>query len=139
MPLWQTYSSPVFGIRFEYPANWQKVPGDVERYEGVTGFFQIDGLMSSEGSTIDEIAQSEGWDRIMPYVTPIRVDSLQIQGQEVRRIRPGADFLKAVMGQAWLLVQLARPIQVGGESYNYLLLWTDEDQVDHMAQTMRFL
>jgi len=138
-PWYQTYSSKLLGISFHYPANWQKKPGDLERYEGVTGFFQIDGLSYSDGWTIDELALLKGAEIIMPYVTPMRVDSLQVGGYEARLIRPGADYLGDVAGQAGLLVQLPRLIQIGDSNYNYLLLWTLEDYVRSIAETWTFL
>lgn len=134
-----TYSNELFGISFQYPANWKKKPGDLERYEGATGFFQIEGLSYSDGWTLDELARLKGAQIIMPYVTPLRIDSLQVGGSQARLIRPGADYLGDVAGQAGLLVQLPRHVQAEEETYNYLLLWTYEEYVDEITQTWRFL
>jgi len=137
--LFATYSSKLFGTSFEYPADWQRKPGDVERYRGETGFFQIDGFEYGEGWTIDQVAVLQGFYRINPYINPVRVDSLQIQGQEARLIRPPSDYLGDVVGQAGLLVQLPHVVHDGDKSYNYMLLWAFEDEIDRITQTLRFL
>jgi hypothetical protein len=73
--LWQTYSNPVLGISLEYPASWERSPGDVERYGGVSGFFEIQ-LISSETMTIDEVASSVLWDKIKGWADPGRTERL---------------------------------------------------------------
>jgi TolB protein len=137
MALWQTYSNPVFGISFEYPANWQRSPGDVERYGGVSGFFEIE-LISKETMTIDEVVATVLWDRIKAWADPGRTERLQIQGQEARLFVSEGQAPEYVEGEAWLLVQLPRPVQTAGQKYNFLELWADRDHVGDIVRTLRF-
>jgi len=136
--LFATYSSKLFGISFQYPANWQRVPGDAERYEGVDGFFEIS-LIAGGNLTIDEIAASAQWDKIQPYISGVPIESIQVQGQEARLIVAGNDSVKgAVEGQAWLVLRLPRPIPISGQTNDYVEVWSDKERIREFLETMRF-
>jgi TolB protein len=138
VPTWKTYSSAVFGISLEYPANWQKKQGDDERYEGSDGFFQIN-VVSGEGWTIDEVARSVAYEKIQPYASSPLIESLQIQGQEARLILPAGDYVKDAEGQAWLVVHAPQPIRIGGQEHNHLVLRADQDHIGEIVKTLRFV
>jgi TolB protein len=134
---WRTYSSPLIGVSFEYPGDWQKASGDVERYEGSTGFFQLD-LMAWEGWTIDDVAGYVGREKIMPYILPVPIERLQVQGQEARLIKYGGDAMRYAQGQAWVLVELPQPVRTEGQGYRFLLVWADDEHIMDIAGSLRF-
>jgi hypothetical protein len=132
---WQTHNDAVFGISLQHPAGWLPLAGYERRYAGPDGFFQLSAI-SGAGWTLDEIADSDAHHKLLPYGSEPRIERLLVQGREARLILPSADQPKDMAGQAGLIVDLPRPIQIAGVNYRFLILWSDVEHIRDIASTL---
>lgn len=136
---WEAYSNQAYNISLRYPPSWKRDPGydlpDSYRYSGPDGFFM---LSASNANTIDEAAQFEANHKLRPYGSNPDVRKMQILGQDARLIMPSDDQAPEMHNQAGLIVVSPKPIQIGGSSYKYLVLWADKDHIQTIASTLRF-
>ncbi|MCQ6275606.1 LysM peptidoglycan-binding domain-containing protein [Bacillus sp. V3B] len=134
-PLKKTYMNSVYHVQFQYPAHWKKV--NDERYEGPDGFFQISAIFS-EGS-IHEVCNNEAFHPLMPYGSQPRIMPTQIQHQEACLIVPSEDQPSEMRGQAAMIVKYPTPIQIQGTTYNYFIMWVDQNHINEISATFSFL
>lgn len=134
-PLKKTYTNTTYNVRFQYPAHWQRVTD--ERYEGPDGFFQISAIFSDE--TINTVCQNEAFHQLLPYGTKPRIFNTQIGKQEACFIFPSEDQPLEMRGQAALIVRYPAPIQIDGTTYNYFILWADQNYINQLSTTLTFL
>lgn len=134
---WQTYTNDAYHITLKYPAAWQKDPRYDERYGGSDGFFAINAV-SGEGRTTDDVAASEAHHKLKPYGSNPEVQKMQVDGREGRLIWPAADQPPEMQGQAAVVVESPSPIQVGGVTYQYLILTADRQHIEDIARSLRF-
>jgi hypothetical protein len=132
---WATYADPSYQITLRYPSSWQFVPGYGIKYAGPDGFFQLSGI-SGPSASIDEIAEGEAYHKLSPYGSQPTIESLEVDGQPARFILPSADQPTAMAGQSALIVQLPQPIDVGSDTYDYLVLWSDEEHIQQIFETL---
>ena len=132
---WATYADPSYRITLRYPSTWQFVSGYGIKYAGPDGFFQLSGI-SGPSASIDEIAEGEAYHKLSPYGSQPTIESLEVDGQPARLILPSADQPTAMAGQSALIVQLPQPIDVGSDTYNYLVLWSDEEHIQQIFETL---
>jgi len=130
-----TFTNTEFRVRFNYPSQWRKVTD--ERYEGADGFFQIAAIYSEEN--IHTICLNEAFHQLLPYGTEPRIFPTQIQAQEACFIFPSADQPPEMKGQAALIVRYPSPVEVGGTTYNFFVLWADKNHIQEISSTLRFL
>jgi hypothetical protein len=134
---WQTYTKGAYHITLQYPAAWQKDPRFDDRYGGSDGFFAVNAV-PGEGRTIDEVAANEARRKLRPYGSTPEVQKIQVDGREGRLIWPAADQPPEMQGQAAVVVESPVPIQVGGVTYQYLLLIADRQHIEDIARSLRF-
>ncbi|HEX6923603.1 MAG TPA: hypothetical protein VF149_07250 [Bacillales bacterium] len=130
----KTYTNKIYKVQFQYPAQWQKV--NDERYEGPNGFFQISAV---SGNSIDEVCRNEAFHQLMPYGTNPKIITTVIQNQRACFIFPSVDQPPEMNGQAALIVQYPKPIQIQGTSYNFFILWADQWHIKELSSTLTFL
>jgi hypothetical protein len=141
LDMWTTFSSVVYAISLEYPADWQPVPGygdpetDEARYGGINGFFQISAM---DSDSIDKTAAAEAGHRLQPYGSQPKIETLQIQGQEARLILPSDDQPTGMQHQAALIVRYPQPVNISGTPCRYFVLWADWPHIRTLAQTLQF-
>lgn len=128
------YTNELLGINLQYPFQWKKV-NDV-RYEGNDGFFQVGALFGAENS--EKVCQAEAHQNLMPYGTDpqIRRSGTTV---EACTIYPSNDQRSEMKGQAAYIAKYEAPIDIGGKSYNYFVLWADKDHIDKIVSTLLFL
>jgi TolB protein len=131
----KTYTNNIYKVQLNYPAHWQRV--NDERYEGPDGFFQISAISSDV--TIDEVCHNEAFHQLMPYGSQPRINRTQIQNQEACFIFPSQDQPKEMRGQAALIVRYPKPIQIDGNTYNFFILWADQEHMNETSSTLTFL
>lgn len=132
-----TFSSLVYKVQFQYPANWRRVTDGRERYEGTNGFFQV-GAISSQG-TIEEVCHNDAYHPLLPYGSEPGIVSTLIQGQSACFIYPSADQPPEMHNQAALIVQYSTPVVISGNSYNFFILWADVGHINQIAATLKLL
>ena len=138
---WVSFSNPVFAVSLEHPVNWQPVPGyggdenGEVRFAGDNGFFHISAMDAATG--IDAVAANEAGHRLQPYDSHPTIESLQIQGQEVRLIMPSEDQ-RGMGHQAALIVRYPQPVTISDVPCRYFVLWADYPHIRTIAQTLQF-
>lgn len=130
-----TFRNPTFRIQFQYPADWIHITP--ERFEGPEGFFQISAL-SSAGS-LDDVCQSDAYHQLMPYGSNPTITRIQIQSQEACFIYPSDDQPQLMNNQASIIVRYPSPVEIGGNTYQFFVLWADKYQIEEIASTIQFL
>lgn len=128
------YTNSVYKVRFQYPSHWQKV--NDERYQGTDGFFQISAI--SGGENMDDVCRGEAFHQLMPYGSMPSIIKTQIQNQEACFIFPSADQPAEMMNQAALIVRYPIPIQIQGTTYQYFILWADQQHIQEISSTLTF-
>ena len=131
----KTYSSSVYKVQFDYPAHWKKV--SEQRYEGADGFFQISAI--SAGVDMNEVCHGEAFQQLMPYGSNPQIIETSVQNQEACYISPSADQPIEMKKQAALIVRYPIPIQIEQTTYNYFILWADQQHIQQIAATIKFL
>lgn len=133
----RVYRNSVFNISLTYPAEWEAVPGYTtygDRFSGSNGFFTITG---AGGDNIDTIVGSEADHRLRPYGQNPIIEITQIQGQPARFIWPSLDA--SLEGQAALFVRMPEPVMITGNTYDFLVLYADQEHMRSLAQSLRFM
>ncbi|MFD1040496.1 LysM peptidoglycan-binding domain-containing protein [Virgibacillus byunsanensis] len=130
-----TYTNHTYHVQFQYPAHWRQVTD--ERYEGPDGFFQISAISSEE--TLHTVCQNEAQHPLLPYGSEPRITKTQIQNQEACFIFPSEDQPQEMRSQSALIVRYPMPIQIGDTTYQYFILWADQDHLDEISATLTFL
>ncbi|MFX3672847.1 MAG: LysM peptidoglycan-binding domain-containing protein [Paenisporosarcina sp.] len=131
----KTFTSQVYNVQFRYPSNWERVSD--ERFEGPDGFFQLSAISSDE--TINEVCHNEAFHILHPYGSQPRIIETQIQQQEACFIYPSKDQPPEMEDQAALIIKYPNPIQIGGNTYNYFILWVDQHHLNEISTTLVFL
>jgi len=131
----KTFTSQVYKVQFRYPLDWERVTDEI--YEGPDGFFQISAISSEE--TMNEICRNEAFHQLNPYGSQPRIIETQIQQQEACFIYPSEDQPPEMEGQAALIVKYPVPIEIGGNTYNYFILWVDQDHLSEISSSLVFL
>ena len=134
-PANKTFSSPIYNVQFQYPSHWDRVTD--ERYEGTDGFFQLSAISTEE--SIDVVCHNEAFHQLMPYGSAPRIIKTQIQQQEACFILPSQDQPQEMTGQAALIARYPQPIQIGGNTYHYVILWVDQEHLNEISATVVFL
>jgi TolB protein len=106
-----------------------------EKYAGEDGFFLLDAI-GNPTATIDEVAADQAGHKLRPYGSQPSIESLQIQGQEARLILPSQDANMG--GQAMLIVRYPQPVEIAGVTYQFFVLYADQEHVGLMAETLQF-
>ena len=108
-----------------------------ERYVGDDGFFQISAIFGSED--INEICHDEAFQELRPYGTSPKIIPSRNQSIEACTILPSSDQPAEMNGQAAYIVKYPEPIQLGGEMYNYFILWADKGHIKAISSTLVFI
>jgi Tol biopolymer transport system component len=137
---WRSYSNPRFAIALKHPRDWQRVPeyggpDSGERFAGVDGFIMIDAI-GSPNADIDDVTVREAQHKLQPYGSRPTIENLEVEGQEARLILPSGDA--NMEGQAALIVGYPQPVSIGGSTYEFLVLYADQDHIRAIGQTLRF-
>lgn len=141
LDMWVTYSSPVFAVSLEHPADWAPVPGyggpetgDI-KYAGISGFFHVNAM---DSESIDMVVAAEAYHKLQPYGSQPVIESLQVQGQEARLITPSDDQPVGMGYQAGLIVRYPQPVNISGTPVRFFVLWADQAHIRALAETIRF-
>lgn len=134
---WKTYVSKHYNLSLRYPSNWTKVQGYKEKYGGTDGFFQLNAI-DAEELTIDGAAKLEACHRLQPYGSNPTIEKMFIKGQPARLVLPSEDQPESMGHQASLVFLSPKPVVIEGESYRYIVLWSDEKHIRAIAHTIRF-
>lgn len=137
---WKTYSNSIYNIELKYPDNWQlkEEVAYAHTYEGTDGFFQISAVSGDE-LTINDVCGNEAYHKLEPYGSQPKIEKLKAQNQEACLILPSGDQPEVMKNQAALIIHYPQPILVSGESYNYFILWADQNHINEISKTLRFI
>lgn len=130
----KTYSNNQYKIQFQYPSDWKKVR-DV-KYQGPNGFFQISAIT---GGSLEEVCHNEAFHGLLPYGTTPQIIRTQIQNEPACFVLPSQNQPVIMEHQSALIVRYPRPVEIGGETYPYFILWADREHIQDFAKTLIFL
>ncbi|MFZ3580037.1 LysM peptidoglycan-binding domain-containing protein [Virgibacillus sp. DJP39] len=131
----KTYINTIYNVQFNYPIHWKQV-GDL-RYEGPDGFFQISAISTEE--PINQVCENEAFHQLLPYGSEPRIVHTKIQEQEACFIFPSEDQPPEMRSQAALIIRYPTPIQIEGITYNYFILWADQEHINKISSTLAFI
>jgi len=117
-----------------FPLNWSKVSED--KYKGVDGFFQVSAI---RGASLKDVCEGEAFHKLMPYGSSPTIMNTSIKGQHACFIFPYPDQPPEMQNQAALIVTYPKPIIISGESYNFFILWADNNHIKEISNTVSFL
>lgn len=122
--LYTTYTNRTYRVTFKYPTNWRRVT-DV-KYEGATGFFQID---ATSAQNINQACRNEAFHELNPYGSEPRIRRTRIIGQRACLIFPSDDQPAEMKEQAAAVIRYLQQVEIGGQTYNFFILRTDKDHL----------
>jgi len=85
------------------------------------------------------VAEADANHILKPYGTTPSITKLEIQGKEVRLIKPSEDQPKEEKEMAELIIKYPRPIQINSDKYYYFVLWSDKQHIEEIAKTIKFI
>ena len=133
------FISDDYGITFKYPASWNKNPRYDNKYEGASGFFEVAGF-EGNGNNIDSAVQEQINESYKPYGTNPMVRKLTIDGQPAREIIPSEDQGELITDRdAALVVQYKKPMIINGVPYQYVIIWTNRENLPLVIRTFKFI
>lgn len=133
------FISDNYGITFKYPASWNKNPRYDNKYEGVSGFFEVGGF-EGNSNNIDAAVNEQINEAYKPYGTNPTVRKLTVDGQPAREIIPSEDQGALITDRdAALVVQYKTPIIINGVPYQYLIIWTTRDNLPLIIRSLKFI
>jgi hypothetical protein len=134
-----TYINETYKVSFQYPAEWTSEAGDLTRYTGDDGFFMIQAGGGS-GITLQLLCEGQNLSDTKPYGTNLTLTYITVAGQAACLITPDTDQPPQMKDQAALIVTYLTPITTNGASYQYFVVYADEDHLmDPIAATLTFL
>ncbi|HZK55596.1 MAG TPA: peptidase M56 [Desulfosporosinus sp.] len=135
----QVFLNQEFHVSLQYPSTWKANNNySPARYEGDNGYFQISAF-DGKGWSIDQVAESDANHLLKPYGTTPSITKLEIQGKEVRLIKPSEDQPKEEKQKAELIIKYSKPIQINSDEYYYFVLWSDKQHIEEIAKTIKFI
>ena len=132
-----TYSDDQLRVSVQFPADWQPDPSNSRRFVGADGFLQLLGA-AGNGAALDAVANSHATQQLRPFGGNPTISSFVVDGQPARLIWPSDDQPQAMNKLSEVLIQAPALIQVGSNSYDYVLLYADSGHIQQIAQTVQF-
>jgi hypothetical protein len=137
-----TYTNEILGIAFEYPAEWQNVPGEADRYAGDTGFFAVE-PMGAPDAALDVICTALATDAELPFGTAPTIEYITVAAQPACLLLPSADQAPEMNGQAVVVATYPAPITVTTPeeaTYGYVAIYGDQGHLTTLfTETLIFL
>ena len=133
------FVSDRYKVSFRYPKGWEKNPRYEDKYEGETGFFEIDAFEGVSGD-IDETVKQEINEYYKPYGSNPTIRSFVVDGQPARVIYPSedqSDFFKD--RDAGIIIKYPEPITISGQKYDFVNIWVTKDYVPLILSTFKFI
>ncbi|WP_054740043.1 hypothetical protein [Cellulosilyticum ruminicola] len=133
------FISEDYGVIFKYPASWNKNPRYDNKYEGIGGFFEVAGF-EGNSNNIDSAIQEQINEAYKPYGSNPMVRKLTIDGQPAREIIPSEDQGTLIKDrEAALVVQYKNPMIINGVPYQYIIIWTNRENLPLIIKTFKFM
>ncbi|MGD1995111.1 MAG: hypothetical protein PVI59_18110, partial [Anaerolineae bacterium] len=133
-------SLPRFGITLQFPPDWEADPGYSDeggdtRFAGINGFVQVSAMSSG---SLDEAVEAEAGHHLQPYGAQPIIETMDLDNQPARLIVPSDDQSADPFHQAAVIARYPQPIELGGQEYEFLILWADPEHIRAIAQSVRF-
>lgn len=139
VPVIARYINYAYGVNLRYPSHWKFVGGlAYDRYEGEDGFFSV-GAGGTGNTTLDKVVVSEVDNPLKPYGSEPYTQTLDIDGQKGRLIMPSPDQVASMHGQAVLVVPYPEPKVIGTQTYSFLILWADRNNIQDIISSLTFI
>ncbi|MGL4344545.1 MAG: hypothetical protein ACRCTE_05045 [Cellulosilyticaceae bacterium] len=135
---YKTFSSDYYDVSFKYPADWVKDPHYKERYGGESGYFELSEI-ETFGKTLDEVVKQEVKGTFKPYGNNPTIEKVMLDGEEGRLIIPSGDQAACFDKETALIVRNKKPVVLNGEKYDYLVIWADQNHMDEIIASFKFL
>ncbi|MFD2169806.1 peptidase M56 [Tumebacillus lipolyticus] len=132
---WKRYVSSQYGVAFEHPPNWIEIEKD--RYQGRDGFFELSAAAGAGG--LEDVCRQEAYHRFQPYGTDPTIKFLKYDARDACYIFPSEDQPKEMKAQAAFYVEYPVPLHLHGETYRYLVFWSDEGHIRNIVRKLKFL
>jgi len=92
------------------------------------------------GITLQSLCEGQNLSDTKPYGTNPTITYITVAGQAACVVTPARDQPSEMNGQAALIVTYLTPITINGVSYNYFVVYADEDHLmDPIAATLTFM
>lgn len=140
-----TYTNLDFKISLAYPSTWRVDPtrgafrGVPLSFKGEDGFFGIDAVGVVGNINIDGAAQSLTQEAKRPYGSTANISSSTVAGANARFIMPSPDQPKEKGGEAAVVIQYPRPVEIGNHTYLYFMLYADKLHLREIAGALKFV
>jgi len=139
VPVIARYINYAYGVNLRYPSDWKPVGGQTyDRYEGSGGFFSV-GASGTGSMTMDKVIVNEVDSPFKPYGTEPYTQTLTIDEQKAKLIMPSPDQDPSMHGQAVLVVEYPEPKVIGTQTYSFLILWADRNNIQDIASSLTFV
>lgn len=133
------FVSNKYRISFKYPKSWSKNPRYEDKYEGESGFFEIDSF-EGERDNIDEAVNKQINEYYKPYGNNPTIRSFVIDNEPARLIYPSEDQVDFYKDrEAALVVQYPEAVTIDGKPFYYVVIWASRAYMPLIINTLRFI
>ena len=135
------YVNSAFGVSFYYPSAWRQdytfgnIDGIPNGFSGNVGFFKVSGINSA--LSLDDLSQNIALQK-QQYGASSTVFISPMKGLDGRFIIPSSDQPENMNGQAAFVAKYPKPVNVKGNIYNYFILYADKNNIQPIAETLKF-
>lgn len=132
------FVSARYKVNFKYPKSWNKNPRYEDKYEGETGFFEVD---TFEGTNdIDAAVKEQINEYYKPYGSNPTVRSFIVDGQPAKVIYPSEDQAEFYKDRdAAIVIKYPEPITIDGQQFDYVVIWVTKEYVPLIISTFKFV
>ena len=129
---WNKYINTTYNLSFMYPSLWVKT--DELHYAGIDGYFRISVLKTDK--TLEDICKIEAYHRLQPYGSNPSIVFDTAAGLAACIVVPSADQPTDMKRQTALIIKYPKDIEIGNQTYNHLILWTDMDHLNDIKNSL---
>lgn len=130
---WNSYTNSFYRIELTYPTRWAMV--NKLHYEGLDGFFRIEGLYSE--SSLEELSKSEAYHKLKPYGSKPTLIQTTADSKNAYMVLPSLDQPMEMKKQAAIIFEYLLPITVNGKTYSHLILYADYEHIEPIKKSIK--
>lgn len=139
-PDWMVFCDREHRVVFEFPSGWKTNPAFGIRFDGESGFVQIDAADGPvEEGSLERTCQDTAHHKLNPYGSSPAISYFEIDRQRACLITPSADQLRSEEDAAAAVTVYPLSVPIGDIEYEYFLLHANKKLIEEIASSVRFL
>lgn len=137
---WMGFCDRKHRVVFEFPSGWKTNPAYGIRFDGESGFVQIDAADGPvEEGSLERTCQDNAHHKLNPYGSNPTISYFEIDRQRACLITPSVDQSKNEEDAAAAITVYPLSVPIGDIEYEYFILYANKKLIREIASSVRFL